>query len=244
MILRGIAILIGVSLVILFLAFIGVFSPYSTLRPIQHRLKAIKGIGNTWSNHVDLSDVTFHISIVPGEDHRKSLSFMNMFGKGFAQTLITMDNFFPLKKCKEYGKKFKGNRLRWVCLNGSKPGEFKNTGMYSYILTHSPTRYLIHIDSDLWAMSSVRPGWVKRAKKLLKEGAAAVQMAKCLVPKDSDSGPSQFLSLRAFMIEKNSTSKWFPLQNSSLHIETIFSIARARTNTYVKTIHHDLGCYY
>ena len=219
-----------------FSALAGIFSPHTDPRPLATRFDAMHGLFNKWKSNN--SDVTYHVSITEHEQPFRALGHMSVLGGNFTTVLITMDRMEPKERCLEYGITFVRKGYDWVCLYPRVKNMFKNTHMYFYILKNMKTKYLLHVDSDVIAMSANLPGWIEKAKKLLDEGAAAVQMAKCLAR------PRTGLSLRVFMVAKNSTKSWFPVRNRFIHIEDIFNSAKERSNTTTPTINYKYGCYY
>ena len=87
--------------------------------------------------------------------------------------------------------------------------------MFTIALTKFTTRYMFHLDDDLWATSQVRQGWFQAAACRLDapDGTVAVEMLKCLQDdnqgcrekrnkctpastSDEDTGPTSVLAMR------------------------------------------------
>jgi hypothetical protein len=148
---------------------------------------------------------------------------------------------------------------------------FKNNVMFTIALTKFTTRYMFHLDDDLWATSRVRQGWFQAAACRLDapDGTVAVEMLKCLQDdnqgcrekrnkctpastSDEETGPTcpgnASFSTRAFMVSHDSVRGLFPLDFETDNIEnTIRDNANAvLTNPpqHFARLHHDLGCVY
>ena len=154
------------------------FSPHKEPRPLAARLNAMRGLSFSWGGQN--KNVTFHVSLVKGEDPSRTLGFMSKFGGNFDTVLLTMDRMYPVSRCIKYGSITKNSDTNGPVLLNPPTGWFKNTHMYIHILRNFDTEFLLHFDSDVIAVSALLPGWITTAKRLLRNGAAVVQMAKCL----------------------------------------------------------------
>ena len=132
---------------------------------------------------------------------------------------------------------------RWNSTNTVRP--FINNAMYGYILQNFNTKYLLHMDSDVYAISTSHGNtFVKRAIQILENDPMcyAVRIPMCI--EGGKLHKSTFLSLRIFITEKGRAGKLFPVINYYDQPESFISQKLGHLGMHVIVLSSSEACYY